>query len=106
MASLQDLIAQKEALEREIERTKQQGRTEAIAQIRALMSEYGLSVADLAGKSAKASKAKSSKGKTSGKVPAKYRDSSTGETWSGRGLQPRWLKAALAAGRKLDEFAL
>ena len=106
MASLQDLIAQKEALEREIERTKQQGRTEAIAQIRALMSEYGLSVADLSGKSAKASKAKTPKGKTAGKVPAKYRDSSTGETWSGRGLQPRWLKAALAAGRKLDEFAL
>jgi len=29
MASLQDLIAQKEALEREIERTKQQGRADA-----------------------------------------------------------------------------
>jgi DNA-binding protein H-NS len=106
MASLQDLIAQKEALEREIERTKQQGRTDALAQIRALMAEYGLSAADLAGKSGKASKGKSAKGKGGGKVPAKYRDSSTGETWSGRGLQPRWLKAALAAGRKLDEFAL
>ena len=102
MASLQDLIAQKEALEREIERTKQQGRTDAISQIRALMAEYGLSVADLTGK---ASKGKSGKSKV-GKVPAKYRNSSTGETWSGRGLQPRWLKAALASGRKLDEFAL
>ena len=106
MASLQDLIAQKEALEREIERTKQQGRADAIAQIRALMSEYGLSATDLTGKSGKASKGKSAKGKSGGKVPAKYRDSSSGETWSGRGLQPRWLKAALAAGRKLDEFAL
>jgi len=105
MASLQDLIAQKEALEREIERTKQQGRTDAIAKIRALMAEYDLSVADLAGKSGKAVRGKSSKSK-GGKVPAKYRNSSTGETWSGRGLQPRWLKAALAAGRKLDEFAL
>lgn len=102
MASLQDLIAQKEALEREIERAKQQGRTEAIAKIRALMEEYGLSAADLAGKS---SKGKSGKSK-GGKVAAKYRNTSTGETWSGRGLQPRWLKAALAAGRKLDEFAL
>ena len=102
MASLQDLIAQKEALEREIERAKQQGRTDAIEKIRALMAEYGLSAADLAGKTARA---KSGKSKTA-KVPAKYRDSSTGETWSGRGLQPRWLKAALAAGRKLDEFAL
>lgn len=105
MATLQDLIAQKEALEREIERTKQQGRTDAIEKIRALMTEYSLSVADLAGKAGKASRGKSSKGKTA-KVPAKYRDSSTGDTWSGRGLQPRWLKAALATGRKLDEFAL
>lgn len=105
MASLQDLIAQKEALEREIERTKQQGRTDAIEKIRALMAEYGLSVSDLAGKAGKSSRGKSGKGKT-GKVPAKYKDASTGETWSGRGLQPRWLKAALAAGRKLDEFAL
>ena len=102
MASLQDLIAQKEALEREIERAKEQGRTDAIAKIRALMAEYGLSAADLAGKSSKG-KAGKSKG---GKVAAKYRNSSTGESWSGRGLQPRWLKAALAAGRKLDEFAL
>jgi DNA-binding protein H-NS len=102
MASLQDLIAQKEALEREIERAKQQGRADAIGKIRALMDEYGLSVADLAGKSPRAKAAKS-KG---GKVAAKYRNSSTGETWSGRGLQPRWLKAALAAGRKLDDFAL
>ena len=100
MATLQDLIAQKEALEREIERTKQQGRTDAIEKIRALMAEYGLSAADLAGKAGKASRGKSAK------VPAKYRNSSTGETWSGRGLQPRWLKAALAAGRKLDEFTL
>jgi len=102
MASLQDLIAQKEALEREIERTKQQGRAEAVAKIRALMAEYGLSAADLVGK---APKGKSGKSK-GGKVAAKYRDSSSGETWSGRGLQPRWLKAALAAGHKLDEFAL
>ncbi len=102
MASLQDLIAQKEALEREIERAKEQGRNDAIAKIRALMAEYGLSAADLAGKS---SRGKSGKSK-GGKVAAKYRNSSTGESWSGRGLQPRWLKAALAAGRKLDEFAL
>jgi DNA-binding protein H-NS len=106
MASLQDLIAQKEALEREIERTKQQGRTDAIAKVRALMDEYGLSAADLTGKASKGKTARSNKGSKGGKVPAKYRNSSTGETWSGRGLQPRWLKAALASGRKLDEFTL
>ena len=105
MASLQELIAQKEALEREIERTQQQGRADAIGKIRSLMGEFGLSVSDLSGKSARAKPGKATKA-GGGKVPAKYRNSTTGETWSGRGLQPRWLKAALAAGHKLDEFAV
>ena len=50
---------------------------------------------------------KAKKPKSSGnKVAAKYRNASTGESWSGRGLQPRWLKAALASGRKLTDFAV
>lgn len=39
------------------------------------------------------------------RIAAKYRNSATGETWSGRGLQPKWLKAAIAFGAKLDDFA-
>ncbi len=38
-------------------------------------------------------------------VPAKYRDDQ-GNTWSGRGSQPRWLVAALSSGKKLESFAL
>lgn len=38
------------------------------------------------------------------KVPVKYRDPATGMTWSGRGLQPRWLKAAIEGGARLDDF--
>ena len=104
MATLQDLMAQREALERQIEQTKKQERGEAIERVRALMAEYGLTVADLGSRpgSGKAKKSKSS----GNKVAAKYRNTSTGETWSGRGLQPRWLKAALASGRKLSDFAV
>ena len=47
MASLQELLAQKEALEREIELTKKQERNAAVNKVRALMAEYGLSAADL-----------------------------------------------------------
>jgi DNA-binding protein H-NS len=101
MATLQDLLAQKEALERQIEHTKRTERADAIAKVRALMAEYGLSISDLGAKPA----ARSSAGKGR-KVAAKYRDSATGDTWSGRGLQPKWLKAALASGRKLGDFAL
>lgn len=101
MASLKDLIAQKEALERQIELTQKQDRDEAIAKVRSLMSEYGLSVSDLSAKGG--SKAGPGKG---GKVAAKYRNKATGDSWSGRGLQPKWLKAALSAGRKIEEFAV
>ena len=38
------------------------------------------------------------------KVVVKYRNAATGETWSGRGLQPMWLKTRLADGAKLDDY--
>ena len=102
MATLRELLAQKEAIEQQIEQTKKQERGAAVAKVRALMAEYGLTVADLGGKSSP--KVKS--GAVTGKVAAKYRNASTGESWSGRGLQPRWLKAALATGKKLTDFAI
>ena len=101
MASLKELIAQREAIDRQIELTSKQERDDAIAKVRALMAEYGLAVADLSMRAIP--KARAAAGK---KVAAKYRDKSTGETWSGRGLQPKWLRAALAAGRKIGEFSV
>ncbi len=38
------------------------------------------------------------------KPTVKYRCPKTGSTWSGRGLQPAWVKAALASGKTLDEL--
>jgi DNA-binding protein H-NS len=106
VATLQELMAQKEALERQIDQTRNQARSEAIEKVRALMAEYGLTAADLGGKAAAKSARKPKAAGTGAKVAAKYRNASTGETWSGRGLQPRWLKAALASGRKLTDFAV
>lgn len=98
MISLEELIAQKEALERQIDAKRTQDRAAAVEKIRALMLEYGLEVADLSTRKVK---------KTGGsKVAAKYRDKATGDSWSGRGLQPKWLKAAMASGRKLQDFAV
>lgn len=42
--------------------------------------------------------------KVAPKTVARYRNAATGETWSGRGLMPKWLKAATAAGAKLSDF--
>ena len=39
-------------------------------------------------------------------VAAKFKDPETGASWSGRGLQPKWLKAALADGKKIEDFAV
>jgi DNA-binding protein H-NS len=39
------------------------------------------------------------------KAPIKYRDRS-GNTWAGRGEQPRWLREKLKGGAKLADFAV
>ena len=57
MATLQELLTQKEALEREIEQTKKRDRAEAIAKVRALMAEYGLTLSDLSNKATPAARA-------------------------------------------------
>ena len=104
MPNLQDLIAQKAELERQIEQLQSGARNEAITQIRALMADHGLTVADVLVKPGGGkSKPSETKGKT---VAAKYRNDATGETWSGRGLQPNWLKAQIGAGKTLEDFAV
>ncbi|WP_442894076.1 H-NS histone family protein [Bradyrhizobium sp. AZCC 1721] len=41
------------------------------------------------------------------KVQPKYwNPSQPSQKWSGRGKQPRWLVAALSAGRKLEDFVI
>lgn len=99
MLTLSELLAQKAALEKQILEVQREERAQAIAQIRELMSRYGLTLADVAGKPAVPAK-------PGAKVAPKYRDPATGATWSGRGLQPKWLKNALDAGRSLSEFTL
>jgi DNA-binding protein H-NS len=40
-------------------------------------------------------------------VAPKYRNpDNPAETWAGRGLQPRWLAAAIKSGKKLEHFAI
>ena len=102
--SIKEMIAQKAELERQIEEATAKGKSEAIAQVKAMMEEHGLKVSDLgSGGSKTRTGAPTSTGT---KVAAKYKNSATGESWSGRGLQPRWLKAAVAGGKKLEDFAV
>lgn len=98
---LSELLAQKAALEQQILQAQKEARAEAIAKVRALMSEYGLTMADLGSRPPAAPRKASA-----GRVAPKYRNAATGETWSGRGLQPRWLQAALAGGARLEDFKI
>jgi DNA-binding protein H-NS len=113
---MQDLLAkqaeiqrQLQAVERQIKESHLAQRAEVITKIKALMAEHGLTVEDIVGNSKGRNKGKAAQrdhalaGKT---VAPKYKDPSTGQTWTGRGLQPRWLKAALASGRKLEELVI
>lgn len=101
MATLNELLARRAEIEEQIAQTQQKERADAIARVKHLMAEHGLSIADLAS----SREVRGRTGKTSSVAP-KYRNHATGETWSGRGLQPRWLKAALAGGASLETFKL
>lgn len=111
MSNYQDLLAQKAALEKQAAELDKQladarraERSAVINQIKSLLAEHGLTVADLGLKSGKSAGGTSS---TAGrKVAPKYRNKDTGETWTGRGLQPKWIQAAVASGKKLEDFAI
>lgn len=81
----------------------------------ALAKADGYSIAELfggagadAGTAPKARKAAASaKGRKLGKVAPKYRNpTNSRETWSGRGMQPRWLAAEVRRGRKPEDFLI
>jgi DNA-binding protein H-NS len=99
---LSDLLAKKAELEQQIIDIQREERSSAIAQVKALMAQHGLTLADLGTRAPAAAP----KPRSGGKVPAKYRDPATGQSWSGRGLHPTWLKQALAGGAKLTDYLI
>lgn len=101
MASLSELLAQKAAIEKQIADAQREEKSAAIAQVRSLMAEHGLTLADLSTRGTAAPKRVGGS-----KVAAKYRNAATGDTWTGRGLQPNWLKTALASGRTMADFTI
>jgi DNA-binding protein H-NS len=66
------------------------------------LEALGSLVASLSGKVAHGMRGSRLKGT---KVAPKYR-SPDGDTWAGRGATPRWLKAAIKEGKKLEDFLI
>lgn len=94
MTTLAQLLAQKAALEAQIETTRKAENAEAIAKVKALIAEHGLTQQDIFGGAMRGRK-------PTGTVAAKYRDPATGATWTGRGKAPKWID-----GKDRAQFAI
>jgi DNA-binding protein H-NS len=83
MERYRDLLAQKEQLEKLIAEAHRKEAGAALERVREAVAEFGFTPEDVFGKR---------RGSTRRAAAPKYRNPETGETWSGRGRAPRWLK--------------
>ena len=93
--TLATLIAQRDDLQRQIDTIEAEQRAALLARARDALAALGVAAADLM--PARVSR------KARHPLAVKYR-APGGHTWTGRGKQPVWLRDALAAGAKLDDF--
>lgn len=91
MTTLKEIQAQIEQLQQQAAAQRENELSGAVQQIRDLMQEYGITVNDLQ------PRVKKGAAKKSGTV--QFRNSETGNTWSGRGRMPNWL-----AGQDREKF--
>ncbi|WP_334134300.1 H-NS histone family protein [Tepidimonas sp.] len=103
MATYAELRAQAEALLKQAEELRKQERAGVIAEIRAKMVEYGITVDDLA---SGATRGRGGKRGGRAKAEPKYRGPN-GELWSGGpGRKPEWVRQILAAGGNIENFRI
>jgi DNA-binding protein H-NS len=86
-----ELLLQREALEEAISKARAQEISEAKTKVRELVAEFGLTIQDVF-PSGRSSVKTGSKSASVNKVAPKYRDPSTGQTWTGRGKAPKWIQ--------------
>lgn len=102
MATYSELMAQAQQLMAEAEQARKNELASVIADIKAKMKQYGITVADLGGAAGGAKKA----GKSKSAAPAKYRGPN-GELWAGGpGRKPEWVRAVLAAGKSVEDYRI
>lgn len=115
MSNLIQLQAQIEQLQKQAQEIRAKEFASTVQDILAKMQAFGITVKDLQttkvvrgnkvkGGAPVANLIKSSK-KVVSPVAAKYRGPN-GETWSGRGLTPKWLSALIAQGQSKESFAV
>ncbi|MEY4884177.1 MAG: hypothetical protein RIS34_2031 [Pseudomonadota bacterium] len=119
MSNLIEIQSQIEKLQKQAGEIKAREFDKTVQEILAKMSAFGIALKDLQPGKTRGSKARAKtqaaaksavgkgkkKEKSTAVVAAKYRGPN-GETWSGRGLTPRWLAALVAQGQSKEEFAI
>lgn len=119
MSNLIEIQNQISKLQKQAMEIKAKEFDKTVREILSKMQAFGISVNDLrrgnksagksVGKSASASASKRVKKPVSARpatvVAAKYRGPN-GETWSGRGLMPRWLSALVTQGQVKESFLI
>lgn len=101
MVQLESLLKQRADLDSQIREMQQSERQDAIRKIRELVAMYNIDVFKDLGPAGAARKQSAVKGTS---VAVKYRNAATGDTWTGRGLKPKWLRQQLEEGKQLDDF--
>jgi DNA-binding protein H-NS len=96
MPTLKELLAQREALQDQLNVARQRQAEIVLAEIVAKMGEYKISLAELMGHTTQV-KAVAAVAATTG--APKYRDVVSGATWTGRGRAPHWI-----VDKNRDEF--
>jgi DNA-binding protein H-NS len=106
------IVKQIEVLKADAEKARRKEVEGVIGRIRDAITVYALTAEDLGfGEKAKglqkASAGRGAAARKAGKSPAvvKFRNDSGG-TWGGLGKRPQWLRDALVAGKKLEDFAV
>jgi len=102
MTTYKELKAKAEELLKQAEALRNNETRVVIAEIKARMAEYGITLDDLNMPSKRRAKTVI-KGSA---VKPKYRNPTTGATWSGRGKPPNWIKEAEAGGKSRDAFLI
>lgn len=104
MPTYDELQAQVDQLQKQANEAKQKEKNEAIADMKAKIKKYDITATDL-GLAAKPAVGGELSAEKKAGAP-KYKNPETGETWTGKGPQPKWLKAALADGKGKEQFAI
>lgn len=114
MKNLIDIQSQINNLQKQANEIKARDFDVTVQEILAKMEAFGITVKDLVPAKRRGGKVKAAVSgkkpaaapkKPANPVPAKFRGPQ-GETWSGRGLMPRWLSALVAQGQLKENFAI